>query len=109
MEAMRNSWTDDRLDDFAGQIWRRFDEVDRRFDEVDRRFDEVDRRLDRVDGRLDKIDVRLERIDVRLERFEERFEALHLMIHRAMFRTGLFVVGTLGLGFAGIIVTQLTQ
>jgi DNA anti-recombination protein RmuC len=95
MEAMRNSWTDDRLDDFGREVWRRFDEVYRR-------FDEVDRRLDRVDDRLDKIDARL-------ERFEERFEALHLTIHRAMFRTGLFVVGTLGLGFAGIIVTQLTQ
>jgi chromosome segregation ATPase len=95
MEAMRNSWTDDRLDDFAGQVWRRFDEVDRR-------FDEVDRRLDRVDGRLDKIDGRL-------ERFEERFEELHLTIHRAIMRVGLFMCGTLGLGFAGIIVTQLTQ
>ncbi len=102
MEAMRKSWTDDRLDDFAGQVWRRFDEVDRRFDEVDRRFDDVDRRFDRVESRLDKIDGRL-------ERFEERFERLHLMIHRMMFRAGLFVVGTLGLGFAGIIVTQLTQ
>jgi hypothetical protein len=95
MEAMRNSWTDDRLDDFAGQVWRRFDEVDRR-------FDEVDRRLDRIDGRLDKVDARLERID-------ERFEALHMTIHRMMFRGAFAMCGTLGLGFAGIIVTQLTR
>jgi DNA anti-recombination protein RmuC len=88
MGAMRKSWTDDRLDDFAREVWRRFDEAYRR-------FDELDRRLDRVETRLDKID--------------NRFEALHLMIHRTMFRTGLFVVGTLGLGFAGIIVIQLTQ
>lgn len=50
MEAMpRESWTDDRLDDFRGEVNRRFDEVYRRFDEaerhVDRRFDEVDKRL----------------------------------------------------------------
>jgi hypothetical protein len=88
MEAMRQSWSDDRLDEFGREVWRRFDEVYRRFDEVDRRLDRVEMRLDRID---------------------ERFEALHLMIHRALFRAGLFVVGTLGLGFAGIIVTQLTQ
>ena len=53
MEAMRQSWTDDRLDDFAGQVWRRFDEVDRRFDDVDRRFGEVNGRLDRLEDRDD--------------------------------------------------------
>jgi tetrahydromethanopterin S-methyltransferase subunit G len=42
MEAMRQSWTDDRLDDFRGETQRRFDEVDKRFDEVDKRFDKVE-------------------------------------------------------------------
>ena len=34
MEAMRKSWTDERLDDFRRDVDRRFDEVgtDRRFD-----------------------------------------------------------------------------
>lgn len=98
MEAMRQSWSDDRLDDFAGQVWRRFDEVDRRFDRLE----------DRVEAGFDKVDRRFEAIDARFEGIEARFEALHLMIHRTMVRVGLFVVGTLGLGFAGIIVTQLT-
>lgn len=35
MEAMRQSWTDDRLDDFRSETQRRFDEVDRRFDKVE--------------------------------------------------------------------------
>ena len=35
MEAMRRSWTDERLDDFRGEVNRRFDEVDRRFDKVE--------------------------------------------------------------------------
>lgn len=35
MEAMRNSWTDDRLDGFSKETYRRFDEVDRRFDRVE--------------------------------------------------------------------------
>jgi hypothetical protein len=35
MEAMRKSWADGRLDDFASHTDRRFDEVNRRFDRVD--------------------------------------------------------------------------
>lgn len=52
MEAMRKSWTDERLDDFAANTDRRFDEVDRRFDEVNKRFDRVDHELSRIDDRL---------------------------------------------------------
>lgn len=40
MEAMRQSWTDDRLDDFRG--------------EVNRRFDEVNGKLERIEGRFEK-------------------------------------------------------
>jgi hypothetical protein len=46
MYRMRESWTDERLDDFR-------DEVNRRFDGVDRRFDKVDAELHRVNDRLD--------------------------------------------------------
>jgi hypothetical protein len=53
MYKMRESWTDERLDDFRGEVNRRFDEVDRRFGEVDRRFDKVDTQLNRVNDRLD--------------------------------------------------------
>jgi hypothetical protein len=60
MEAMRKSWTNERLDHFAEKVDRRFDEVDRRFDEVDRRFQEVDRRFDKVDHELRRINDRLD-------------------------------------------------
>jgi hypothetical protein len=53
MEAMRQSWTDERLDDFRGDVGRRFDEVDRRFDKVDKRFDKIDVELHRINDRLD--------------------------------------------------------
>jgi hypothetical protein len=43
---MRESWTDERLDDFR-------DEVNRCFDGVDSRFDKVDAELHRVNDRLD--------------------------------------------------------
>jgi hypothetical protein len=46
MYKMRESWTDERLDDFRG-------EVNRRFDGVERRFDKVDAELHRVNDRLD--------------------------------------------------------
>lgn len=54
---MRESWTDERLDDFAKHVDQRFDQVDKRFDkferDVDRRFDKVDAELHRVNDRLD--------------------------------------------------------
>ena len=51
---MRQSWTDDRLDDFRGEVNRRFDEVNRRFDEVDKRFEAVDKRFEAVDKRFER-------------------------------------------------------
>jgi hypothetical protein len=36
MHLMRESWTDARLDDFRGDVDRRFDGVDKRFDKVER-------------------------------------------------------------------------
>ncbi|HMI81168.1 MAG TPA: hypothetical protein VK480_05215 [Solirubrobacterales bacterium] len=32
---MRESWTDERLDDFKENVYARFDQVDARFDRVD--------------------------------------------------------------------------
>ena len=98
METMRESWTDERLDDFAAHVDRRFDEVDRRFDEVDRRFEEVDRRFDRVDHRLDKVDSHLERIDGRLD-----------AIQRSMFHGVIVLTGGMLAGFSGILVLIATQ
>jgi hypothetical protein len=43
MEAMRQSWTDDRLDDLVKRVDDGFAQVDRRFAQVDRRFAQVDR------------------------------------------------------------------
>lgn len=40
METMRESWTDERLDDFRAETARRFESVDKRFDRLERRMDE---------------------------------------------------------------------
>lgn len=102
MEAMRQSWTDDRLDDLrmemragfarteqlieqhAKQVEHRFEvlekSIDQRFEQVDRRFDEVERhfdqRLEQVDQRLEQVDKRLEQIDLRFMHVDHCFERL---------------------------------
>jgi archaellum component FlaC len=98
MQTMRESWTDERLDEFAGHVDRRFDAVDRRFDEVDRRFEEVDRRFDRMDHRLDKVDAHLERIDERLD-----------AIQRSVFHGVIVLTGGMLVGFSGILALIATQ
>lgn len=62
MEAMRQSWTDERPDDFRGEVNRRFDEVDRRLDKVDKRFGQVDERFDQVKHELNRVNDRLDSI-----------------------------------------------
>jgi tetrahydromethanopterin S-methyltransferase subunit G len=53
METMaRETWTDERLDDFGKHVDHRFDEVDRRFGEVNQRLDKVDARLESMDDRM---------------------------------------------------------
>jgi predicted nuclease with TOPRIM domain len=74
MNAVREAWTDERLDDLNTNVGRRFDEVDRRFDEVDRRFDEVDRRFEEVDKRFEEVDKRFEEVDKRFEEVDKRFD-----------------------------------
>jgi hypothetical protein len=63
MEAMRQSWTDDRLDDFRADVDRRFDEVDKRFNRLELRMDggfnalrvEMNQGFARIDERFDKM------------------------------------------------------
>jgi hypothetical protein len=42
MEAMRESWTDDRLDHLSQKMDERFKQVDERFGQIDGRFDRVE-------------------------------------------------------------------
>lgn len=53
MYRMRESWTDERFDDFAKHIDQRFDGIDRRFDEVSHRFDRVEAGLRDLGTRFD--------------------------------------------------------
>jgi len=62
METVRESWTDERLDEFGKRIDERFDRVDERFDEVERRFEQVDKQFEQVDKRLDRLADGLESV-----------------------------------------------
>jgi vacuolar-type H+-ATPase subunit I/STV1 len=107
MEAMRDGWNDDRLDEFAAQTDRRFDRLERRMEtgfaeirkEMDIRFDKVDARFDKVDERFDKVDERFERLDARID-------ALNHTLNRAMLQFGTGLIVTIALGFAGLIVAH---
>jgi galactokinase len=95
MYMMRESWTDERLDEFAKHVDFRFDVVDRRFDEVDRRIDEVDKKFDR---RFDKVDHELHRVNDRLDAMGK------VMIQAIVTMFGSTLVGFLAL--ASLILTQ---
>ena len=50
--AMRDRWTDDRLDDLNGKVDDGFRRMDERFAQVDQRFAQLDARLDTEFGRI---------------------------------------------------------
>lgn len=59
MQTMRESWTDERLDEFGKRIDERFDRVDERIKDLDGQvkegFEQVDKRLDRLADGLESV------------------------------------------------------
>jgi hypothetical protein len=59
MPAVRDAWTDERLDDLNVRVDRGFDRVDERFKQVDQRFDHVDAEIrdlrGELNGRIDSL------------------------------------------------------
>lgn len=78
MEAMRQSWTDERLDDFR--------------EHVDQRFDQMDQRFERIEA-----EMRTQRIEI-----NEGFRSLH----RATIQIGAGMFGTLMLAILTMLGTQ---
>jgi archaellum component FlaC len=89
MEAMRESWTDDRLDYLNRRVDDGFKQVDERFKQVDERFRQVDERLGRLEDRIDRIDDRL------------------LTTQRMIIQVGAATIGTMALGFLTVLATTL--
>jgi chromosome segregation ATPase len=107
MEAMRESWTDGRLDDLNGRIDQRFDQVDRRFDQVDQRFDRVE-----ADARALRVEMKTEFVAVRgemkagFELVDARFDAMHRLLVQFC---GLMLAALIAViaSLVGLVVTQL--
>ncbi len=51
--AMRDKWTDERLDDLNKKVDDGFARIDLRFTQVDQRFAQVDLRFAQVEARID--------------------------------------------------------
>jgi len=102
MEAMREAWTDERLDDFRAEVNRRFDEVNRRFDRLER---EVKGQRVEMNTRLAETNARLDHLSARVDHLGDRIDGLHLTVQRALLQVGGGVIVTMIVGFAGIILT----
>lgn len=88
MDAESGRWNDDRLDEFATNVDRRFDQVDRRFDKVGERFDRIE---DRMESGFNRLDDRLD------------------FLGRAMIATAVSLTSAVIAGFAAIVVLIATQ
>jgi hypothetical protein len=118
MEAVRESWTDDRLDDLNGKVDALRLEMKTEFaavrGEIREGFDKIDKRFEKVDDRFDKIDKRFEKTDERFERSEargeQRFEAMMDRLYsmqRLMIQVYAGLFAALIAAIAGLIATQL--
>jgi hypothetical protein len=76
MEAMREAWTDERLDYLNHRVDYGFKGVDECFRQVDRRFELVDKRFDRVDGELARVNDRIDSLHHGLNRIGAGIVAL---------------------------------
>ena len=86
---MRESWTDERLDDFAAH-------TDRRFDTLEHRIDRVDTDIRELRGEMN---ARFERVDARLDSIQRT------MVHAAVALSAAYIAGFAAL--IGLVATQL--
>jgi chromosome segregation ATPase len=119
MEAMRQSWSDDRLDALNQRVDEGFIRVDEQFAKVDAQFARVEDRIDRLD---EKLETRFDRLDAKIDRkidassYELRMEmkagfddvnARFDRMQQTMMQIGAGLIGVLIAASAGLIATQL--
>jgi hypothetical protein len=108
MEAMREAWTDERLDDLTERMEKDFRRVDERFEEVitrmDRGFEQIDAHFDQVNARMD---TQLNQINTRMDRefhlAHTRFDSLQ----QSLIVVSGGLIGTLFVAMAAFVATQL--
>jgi hypothetical protein len=108
MEAIRNSWTDDRMDDLAGRVDAGFAEMGSKFVQV-----RVDRQFERVHDEF--AEVRQETRDLGKElraetnmlrgEMNQRFDSVDRRFDRLDTRFDV-ILGAMVAGFVGLIITH---
>lgn len=77
----RESWTDERLDDFKETVEQRFDQVDSRFDRVEGDIREL--RAEMKQG-FERIDKRFEAVDNKFIALDNKFDGKFDSLQRTM-------------------------
>jgi hypothetical protein len=95
MEAMREAWSDERLDDLANRMDRGFDRVDSDVREL-----RVETKAEfavlrgEMSERFDRVDHRFERIETRFDRIEACFDSMQRMIIAAYLTAVVGLIAT---------------
>ncbi len=101
MEAMRQSWSDDSLDDLNHRVDAGFARVDERFAQMEAR---MDAQADRLDAKFDATATELRlQMQADTHQLNSRFDAMQ----QTMMRVGAGLIGVLIASSAGLIATQL--
>lgn len=109
--AMRERWTDERLDDLKGSVDDGFRRMDERFAEVDRRFSQLDDKVDKRFEQLEeKLDRRFDAIDRRFGLMEQRFDTvmqrfdtvMHSFFYGVIALSSAMVTGFVALAIAAL-------
>jgi hypothetical protein len=109
MEAVRESWSDDRIDGLELKVEEGFRHVDRRFEQVDKRFEQVDKRFEQVDSRLERIE---QEMSTRFAAFEVRFQSLEdglRSFHRTQVTLFVGLFGSFIALICAVLTVMLTQ
>jgi archaellum component FlaC len=102
MEAMRQSWSDDRLDVLNEKVDLRFEQIDERFDHVNERFAQIDRRLGEMNG---QVNGRFEETGRQLRGIDQQLSELRTGMAAVQRSTAFLAVGlttAMLAGFAGM-------
>jgi hypothetical protein len=105
--AMRDRWTDERMDDLKGSVDAGFRGMDDRFALVDERFSQLDQRFTKVDERFERLDARLDaefgRLNAEFGRLNQRFDTLALNLILVIGSlSGVMIVGFVSLAVAAL-------
>lgn len=108
MEAMRQSWSDDRLDDLSKRVDEGFIRVDGQFARVEDRIDRLDEKLEARFDHLDaKIDTSSHELRMEMKAGFDDVNARFDRMQQTMMQIGAGLIGVLVASSAGLIATQL--